>query len=204
MLSEILSKQKNIAKDMCSEITIQNEIIDDIQDIMDTADQRLVRNIRNTQKISKKSNSCGKAIAFEELHFSFDWPKLILILFLAFCSPPNPAIERIGPESVRKRDNLTTHHANPPFGPSKYFYPTVFHQKPRSVSNFWPIFDGSPDLFCMFRPVDVDNFVAHRRCSHCFNSQLDWPLRIAFGCSLWDRSSKHWPFNHRQPFVRRL
>lgn len=65
MLGEILSKQKNIAKDMCQEITIQNEIIDDIQDIMDTADQRLVRNIRNTQKISKTASSCGNVSAFQ-------------------------------------------------------------------------------------------------------------------------------------------
>lgn len=64
MLGEILSKQKNIAKDMCQEITVQNEILDDINDIMDTADQRLVRNIRNTKKISKKSGTCGNPFEF--------------------------------------------------------------------------------------------------------------------------------------------
>jgi len=59
MLGEILSKQKFIARDMCQEITVQNEILDDINDIMDQADVRLVRNIRNTEKVSRKSDTCG-------------------------------------------------------------------------------------------------------------------------------------------------
>lgn len=61
MLGEILTKQKFIARDMCEEITVQNEIIDDITVALDNADQRLERNIRNTKKISSKaSGTCGK------------------------------------------------------------------------------------------------------------------------------------------------
>lgn len=59
MLGEILTKQKFIARDMCEEITVQNEIIDDITTALDNADQRLERNIRNTKKISSKSGTCG-------------------------------------------------------------------------------------------------------------------------------------------------
>ena len=79
MLGDILSKQKNIAKDMCQEITIQNEIIDDIHDIIDNADQRLIRNIRNTERISKKSGKIliiNLFILISYLLFSF-----LIILF---------------------------------------------------------------------------------------------------------------------------
>ncbi|CAG2175227.1 unnamed protein product, partial [Oppiella nova] len=58
-LAEIISRQKNMAQGMSSEIDLQNEIIDDIGDHMDQTNDRLLRNTRNIQKVNRKAGTCG-------------------------------------------------------------------------------------------------------------------------------------------------
>ncbi|CAG2105910.1 unnamed protein product [Medioppia subpectinata] len=59
-LAEIISRQKNMAQGIGSEIEIQNEIIDDIGDAMDQTNDRLLRNTRNIRKVNRKSGTCGQ------------------------------------------------------------------------------------------------------------------------------------------------
>jgi len=58
VLDEIITRQKNLARGIGTEIDIQNEIIEDIGDNMDQTNERLIRNTRNIKKVSRKSDTC--------------------------------------------------------------------------------------------------------------------------------------------------
>lgn len=174
---------------MCQEITIQNEIIEDIADIMDTADQRLVRNIRNTQKISKTSSSCGNVFAFQKLLFDSTlkfWTNFDSVSH-SFCSKFQPACIWLNsfapnpPETPRMFDDFAISLISAcamPTDSHNSTFSNEFHLN--RFRTFGKLFNWSPHkhhrhlkpshllVLRMFRPVDVN-------CSpsHCWYNHTD-------------------------------
>ena len=58
ILDEIISRQKGLVVGIGNQITVQNELIDDIGDHMESTHVKLVRTTRNVERVSKKANSC--------------------------------------------------------------------------------------------------------------------------------------------------
>ncbi|KAF2896159.1 hypothetical protein ILUMI_10022 [Ignelater luminosus] len=57
-LSKIISRQKNIAQTISSEVDLQNEIIDDLGDHIDRTDARVVSETRTIGTIDRKDKTC--------------------------------------------------------------------------------------------------------------------------------------------------
>ncbi|KAJ8683849.1 hypothetical protein QAD02_019641 [Eretmocerus hayati] len=58
-LSKIISRQKQIAQTIHSEVDNHNEIIDDLADHMERTDERLIDGTRMVRTISRKDSVCG-------------------------------------------------------------------------------------------------------------------------------------------------
>ncbi|XP_052791138.1 syntaxin-8-like [Mya arenaria] len=58
-LSNVISRQKNMALDIGNEVGQQNEILDDIIDHTDRTGQRLIKETRHIRIVDRKSATCG-------------------------------------------------------------------------------------------------------------------------------------------------
>ncbi|XP_033209690.1 syntaxin-8 [Belonocnema kinseyi] len=58
-LSKVISRQKQIAHTIHSEVDLHNEIIDDLADHVDRTDERLIQGTRSVQSISEKDRTWG-------------------------------------------------------------------------------------------------------------------------------------------------
>lgn len=58
-LSKIISRQKNIAETISSEVDLHNEIIDDLGNHIDRTDVRVVNETQQVTTISRKDRTCG-------------------------------------------------------------------------------------------------------------------------------------------------
>lgn len=61
-LSEVISRQKNLAQVIGNEVTYQNELIDDITDHVDRTRDRLVGQTNNVRTIDRKDSTGSKSI----------------------------------------------------------------------------------------------------------------------------------------------
>ncbi|KAH9417152.1 Syntaxin-8 [Dermatophagoides pteronyssinus] len=58
-LTNVITRQKYLAREIDSELTVQNEILEDIGEAMDDNTERLLRNTRNIRFVTRESGTCA-------------------------------------------------------------------------------------------------------------------------------------------------